>query len=67
MGTLYRENKLSLKKVAKTEGVRGYGMLNKRDLIDTILYHRRVVKPLSDNLSQLRKEDHKRGSKGGWK
>ena len=25
VGTLYRENKFSLKKVAKTEGVRGYG------------------------------------------
>ena len=62
---MYRENKLSLKKVAKTEGVRGYGMLNKRDLIDTILYHRRVVKPLSDNLSQLKKEDLKRLAQEG--
>ena len=68
VGTLYRENKLSLKKVTKTEGVRGYGMLNKRDLIDTILYHRRVVKPLSDNLSQLKKEDLKRlAQEGGLK
>ena len=60
VGTLYRENKSSLKKVAKTEGVRGYGILNKRDLIDTILYHRRVVKPQFDDLSRLRKEDLKR-------
>ena len=60
VGTLYREGKSSLKKVAKTEGVRGYGMLNKRDLIDTILYHRRVVKPQFDDLSRLRKEDLKR-------
>lgn len=29
VGTLYRENKSSLKRVAKTEDVRGYGMLNK--------------------------------------
>ena len=43
-------------------------MLNKRDLIDTILYHRRVVKPLSDNLSQLKKEDLKRlAQEGGLK
>ena len=40
-------------------------MLNKRDLIDTILYHRRVVKPLSDNLSQLKKEDLKRLAQEG--
>ena len=60
VGTLYRENKFSLKKVAKTEGVRRYGMLNKPDLIDTILYHRRVVKPQFDDLSQLRKKDLKR-------
>ena len=60
VGTLYRENKSSLKRVAKTEGIRGYGALNKRDLIDTILYdHRRVVKPQSDDLSRLRKEDLK--------
>ena len=46
--------------MAKTEGVRGYGILNKRDLIDTILYHRRVVKPQFDDLSRLKKEDLKR-------
>ena len=66
--TLKNLKEISLKKVAKTEGVRGYGMLNKRDLIDTILYRRRVVKPLSDDLSQLRKEDLKRlAQEGGLK
>ena len=58
--------------MAKTESVRGYGMLNKHDLIDTILYHRRVVKPQFDDLSQLRKGRSQEvgiggGSEGGWK
>ena len=60
VGTLYRESKSSLKKLAKTEGVRGYGSLIKSDLIDTILYHRRVVKPQIDDLSRLGKGDLKR-------
>ena len=72
VGTLYRESKSSLKKLAKTEGVRGYGSLIKSDLIDTILYHRRVVKPQIDDLSRLRKGRSQEagaggGSRGCWK
>ena len=60
VGTLYRKQKRSLKGIAKTEGVRGYGSLNKRDLIDTILYHRRVIKPQIYGLSQLKKDELRR-------
>jgi len=58
--TLYRGRKKSLKAIAKAEGVRGYGSLNKRNFIDTILYHRRVVRPQIDGLRQLRKDELKR-------
>ena len=36
VGTLYREKRGSLKALAKAEGIRGYGRLNKGMLIDTI-------------------------------
>jgi len=54
VGTLYRVKKRDLKALAKGEGVRGYGSLNKRNLIDTILYHCRVVQPHIEDLSKLR-------------
>ena len=46
--------------MAREEGLRGYGNLRKPELIDTILYHRRAVKPQVDMLSQLKKEELKR-------
>ena len=55
MSTLYREQKKDLRSIAKKEGIRGYGSLNKRNLIDTILYHRRVAKSQIDSLSHLKK------------
>ena len=42
-----------MKSLAKAEGIRGYGSLNKSKLIDTILYHRRVVKPHIEDLNRL--------------
>ena len=38
VGTLYREKKGDLKALAKTEGIRGYGRLNKGKLTDTKHY-----------------------------
>ena len=60
VGTLYRRSKRSLKDMAKSEGLRGYGRLRKPDLIDSILFHRSLVKPQVDMLSQLRKDELKR-------
>ena len=57
VGTLYRKNKSSLKALAKAENIRGYGSLNRNKLIDTILYHRRVVQPQIKDLSKLRKSE----------
>ena len=57
VGTLYRESKMSLKRMAKKEGIRKYGTLKKGDLIDTILFHRRVIKPQIEGLRKLRKGD----------
>ena len=53
VGTLYRKGKGELKAISKTEGIRGYGSLNKRNLVDTILYHRRVIQPHIADLSKL--------------
>ena len=53
VGTLYREKKRDLKALAKEEGIRGYGSLNKRKLIDTILFHRRVIQPHIADLSRM--------------
>ena len=53
VGTLHRKNKTSLKALAKAENIRGYGRLNRSKLIDTILYHRRVVQPQTKDLSKL--------------
>ena len=53
VGTLYRKRKNELKALAKNEGLRGYGSLTKPRLIDTILFHRRVVKPQIDLLKKL--------------
>ena len=63
VGTLYREVKKSLKSMAKAEGIRGYGSLKKSELIDTILFHRRVVKPHIAELSNMTKNDLKRLAK----
>ena len=51
--SLYRENRKSLNMIAKKEKLRGYTSLSKNDLIQTILYHRRVVKPLLRGQKQL--------------
>ena len=53
VGTLYRKNKYKLKHIAQKDGIKGYGKLNKNDLIDTILFNRRVVKPRSKELKKL--------------
>ena len=53
VGTLYRENRKSLNKIAKKEKFRVYTSLSKNDLIQTILYHRRVMKPLLSGQKQL--------------
>ena len=53
VGSLYRNNRKSLNKIAKKEKLRGYTSLSKNDLIQTILYHRRVVKPLLRGQNQL--------------
>ena len=63
VGSLYREGKRDLKAMAKSEGIRGYGNLNKRDLIDTILFHRRVVRPQIDELSQMKRDELRRLAK----
>ncbi len=57
VGTLYRKNKSSLKALAKAENIRGYGGLSRSKLIDTILYHRRVVQPQIKDLSKLKKSE----------
>ena len=49
--------------MAKSEGIRGYGSLNKHDLIDTILFHRRVVRPQIDELSQMKRDELRRLAK----
>ena len=51
--SLYRENRKSLNMIAKKEKLRGYTSLSKNDLIQTILYQRRVVKPLLRRQKQL--------------
>ena len=53
VGSLYRENRRSINEIAKNEKLRGYTKLKKNDLIQTILYHRRVVKPLLRGQKQL--------------
>ena len=53
VGTLYRENRKSLNEIAEKEKFRGYTSLSKNDLIQTILYHRRVVKPLLRGQNRL--------------
>ena len=63
VGTLYREKKRNLFELAKEEGLRGYSQLKKGELIDSILYHRRVVKPRIDNLKTLTKEELRRQAK----
>ena len=57
VGTLFREKKGDLKAIAKAEGIRGYGSLNKGKLIDTILFHRRVIQPHIADLSKLTKAE----------
>ena len=56
VGTLYRKDKSKLKHIAQKDGIRGYGKLNKKDLIDTILFNRRVVKPRSEELKKLTRD-----------
>ena len=53
VGSLYREKRRSINEIAKNEKLRGYTKLKKNDLIQTILYHRRVVKPLLRGQKQL--------------
>ena len=53
VGSLYHENRQSINEIAKNEKLRGYTKLKKNDLIQTILYHRRVVKPLLRGQKQL--------------
>ena len=53
VGTLCRKDKSKLKHIAQKDGIKGYGKLNKKDLIDTILFNRRVVKPRSEELKKL--------------
>ena len=53
VGTLYRENRKSLNKIAKKEKFRGYTSVSRNDSIQTIFYHRRVVKPLLRGPKQL--------------
>ena len=43
----------SINEIAKNEKIRGYTKLKKNDLIQSILYHRRVVKPLLRGQKQL--------------
>ena len=56
-GSLYRENTASLKVLARREGIRGYSALKKGDLVDSILFHRRVVKPRIAELQGLTKKE----------
>ena len=63
VGTLYREKSRELRRLARREGLRGYSQLKKGELIDSILYHRRVVKPRIDNLKTLTKEALRRQAK----
>ena len=53
VGSVCRKIRKSLNKIAKKEKFRGYTSLSKNDLIQTILYHRRVVKPLLSGQKQL--------------
>ena len=53
VGSLYHEKRKSINEIAKKEKLRGYTSLSKNDLIQTILYHRRVVKPLLSGQKQL--------------
>ena len=57
VGTLYRKDKSKLKHIAQKYGIRGYGKLNKNDLIDTILFNRRVVKQRSEELKKLTRDE----------
>ena len=45
VGSLYRKDRRMLKVIAKKEGLRGYVSLKKNDLVQTILFHRTVIKP----------------------
>ena len=63
VGTLYREKVKSLKMVAKEEGLSGYSQLKKAGLIDSILYHQRVVKSRISDLKTLTKEELRRQAK----
>ena len=53
VGSLYHENRQSINEIAKNEKIRGYTKLKKNDLIQSILYHRRVLKPLLRGQKQL--------------
>ena len=53
VGSLYHENRQSINEIARNEKIRGYTKLKKNDLIQSILYHRRVVKPLLRGQKQL--------------
>ena len=53
---MYRKNKSELKGIARHEGLRGYTSQRKSDLIDSILYYRRVVKPRSRELQNLTRD-----------
>ena len=57
IGTLYRKSKSDLKDIAKSEHISRYSQLKKADLIDSVLYHQRVVKPRIVELSKLKNDE----------